>query len=195
VSANAYGVSAAHTSVPPDGRLRADRLAAAHLIIAEVHGEPTERLLADVTELGTPVEFICGDGSRVAPGIVCSRFATEDSAASILASRLQDARTGLRVYVAGSERFVRLIVACGVRGGLSEGEMFTETVGSRARRVICMHCKTITEGVTTSVTACAGCRSQLLVYHHFSRRLVAYMGFRVDAEVPGELPEPELLWP
>jgi len=195
VSANAYGVSAAHTTVPPDGRLRADPLAAAHLIIAEVQGEPIERLLAEVAELGTPVELICGEGVRVVPDMVCSRFASEDSAASVLASRLRDARTGLRVYVAGSERFVRLIVACGVRGGLSESEILTQTVGSRARRVICMHCKTITEGVTTSVTACAGCKSQLLVYHHFSRRLVAYMGFRVDAEVPGELPEPELLWP
>ena len=60
--------------------------------------------------------------------------------------------------------------------------------GSRARRVWCAHCKAVTEGATHDLVECVGCRRSLTVYHHFSRRLGAFMGFQADAEVAGELP-------
>src|SRR5580700_9266745 len=147
MSADPYGVSAAHTSVPRDDRLRADPLATAHLIVAETHAEPTRRLLRQVIELGNPVELIHGAGSSPERGIRATPFATDEAAVRILTSWLRDASTGLRLYVSGSERFIRLIVSCAVGAGLSEAEILTEIVGSRSRRVICMHCKTITEGV------------------------------------------------
>ncbi len=61
------------------------------------------------------------------------------------------------------------------------------------RRVFCNHCRTITEGVTTTIVACAGCQAQLLVRDHFSRRLNAFAGVQVDAEAPGEIPPIEAL--
>lgn len=50
------------------------------------------------------------------------------------------------------------------------------------------------EGVTTSIVTCTGCGAPLFVRDHFSRRLAAFMGVQVDAEVPGEVPEAEELY-
>jgi hypothetical protein len=60
--------------------------------------------------------------------------------------------------------------------------------------VFCNHCRTITEGVTTNVVACAGCNAALFVRDHFSKRLNAFAGVQVDAEAPGEIPAIEELY-
>ncbi len=80
------------------------------------------------------------------------------------------------------------------RAALEADEIHVEVTASTARRVWCTHCKTVTADVTTSIVACAGCGRTLEVYHHFSRRHGAYMGFQADAESPGELPEVETRW-
>lgn len=170
-------MSAVHTSVPRDSGLRPDPSATAHLVVAETHGASTQRLVDELRVLAAPIEILAGG--------------SEDD----LMGALSASRVGLRLYVSGSEQFVRRMVACASRAGLIESEVLTEIVGSRSRRVICIHCKSITTEVTTSIAECAGCGASLLVYHHFSRRHVAYMGFCADAEVPGELPEAESLWP
>lgn len=176
--ADAYGVSAAHTSVPRHSGVRADPTAAAHLVVAEAPGESTERLLAELRELGAPIQFLVGAGAEAS-----------------LVRVLGTASIGVRVYVVGSERFVRAIAAAATGAGLTEDELFSEIVGSRSRRVRCIHCQATTEKVSTSIVTCSGCAAPLLVYHHFSRRHSAYMGYRADAEVPGELPEAQPLWP
>ncbi len=61
-------------------------------------------------------------------------------------------------------------------------------MGSLARRVYCVHCRTATEDVRTNIVRCTGCERWLLVRDHYSRRLAAYMGVMADAEAPGELP-------
>ncbi|HWF54335.1 MAG TPA: dimethylamine monooxygenase subunit DmmA family protein [Solirubrobacteraceae bacterium] len=164
-------MSAAHTSVPRDGGLLADPSATAHLVVAEADNEPTRRLLSEL--LGAPVELLHTEGE--------------------LNRSLATASVGVRVYICGSEQFVRMMMICASRAGVTEEEMRTEIVGSRGRRVMCLHCKTITEGVSTTIADCEGCGAPLVVYHHFSRRLAAYMGYRVDAEVPGDRPEAEPL--
>jgi hypothetical protein len=44
------------------------------------------------------------------------------------------------------------------------------------------------ENVRTNIVSCDACGRWLLVRDHYSRRLAAYMGVMVDAEVPGERP-------
>jgi hypothetical protein len=43
--------------------------------------------------------------------------------------------------------------------------------------------------VKTNIVKCAHCGTNLLVRDHYSKRLAAFQGVCVDAEVPGELPE------
>src|SRR5262249_6916521 len=100
---------------------------------------------------------------------------------------------GVRLYVAGSETFLWRVTAIGRDFGMSDDEIRREPSGPAARRVYCVHCKAITDDVRTTVAECAGCGMTLLVRDHFSRRLAAYMGVKVDAEVPGEIPGPEAL--
>lgn len=61
--------------------------------------------------------------------------------------------------------------------------------GSIARRMQCVHCKGITEDVTTDPFTCAHCGLTLFVRDHFSRRLGVFQGVCVDAETPGVVPE------
>jgi hypothetical protein len=49
------------------------------------------------------------------------------------------------------------------------------------------------EGARMTIITCPGCGASLFVRDHFSRRLAAFMGVKVDAEVPGDIPVPELL--
>ena len=72
--------------------------------------------------------------------------------------------------------------------GLCADEIRREHCGSQARAVYCVHCKTIAQQVRTNVVTCPGCARNLMVRDHYSARLVAYMGFQIDAEVPGALP-------
>jgi DNA-directed RNA polymerase subunit RPC12/RpoP len=102
---------------------------------------------------------------------------------------LESARMGLRLYVAGPESFIGLAMQIALEFNLNQDEIRAEECGSRARRVRCVHCRETTEDVTTNVARCLSCGRWLLVRDHYSRRLAAYMGVMVDAEVPGALPE------
>ncbi len=101
---------------------------------------------------------------------------------------------GLRLYVVGPEGFVRRVVVAAAAAGLDDDEVLVEVRGSLARRVWCAQCKAVTEHVTRDLVECDGCGRSLTVYHHFSRRLGAFMGFQADAELAGELPEVRELW-
>ena len=128
-----------------------------------------------------------------APGTV-RPFRSPAHLFSALEERLARETMGLRLYAAGSEPFVWDASALGASAGLSRQEMGFNHAGSWARRIFCVHCREITEGVTTSIVTCSGCGAPLFVRDHFSRRLSAFMGVQVDAEVPGEVPEAEELY-
>ena len=104
-------------------------------------------------------------------------------------SLLDGALMGTRLYVAGPESFIGLAMKIALEFDLNKDEIRAEELGSRARRVYCIHCRATTEDVRTNVVRCVDCGSWLLVRDHYSRRLAAYMGVMVDAEAPGELPE------
>jgi hypothetical protein len=101
---------------------------------------------------------------------------------------LSNSLMGTRLYVAGPESFMGLVMRIALQFNLNKDEIRAEECGSPARRVHCIHCRTATEEVRTNIVQCAGCSRWLIVRDHYSRRLAAYMGVMVDAEAPGELP-------
>ena len=90
----------------------------------------------------------------------------------------------------GSDELVIEVAAAGIPYGAVQ----TEHRGSLARRMQCVHCKGITEDVTTDPFVCSHCGLNLFVRDHYSRRLAAFQGVCIDAEDPGNVPEPVELY-
>ncbi len=109
-----------------------------------------------------------------------------------LGHRLTRETAGLRFYAIGSEAFIWDAYNIAVKAGLGTGEIFLHRAGPLVRRVYCTHCRTLTEDVAQNILPCPACGAMLFVRDHFSRRLAAFMGVKVDAEVPGEIPAPEV---
>jgi hypothetical protein len=103
-------------------------------------------------------------------------------------STLGNSLMGTRLYVAGPESFIGLVMKIALEFNLNKDEIRAEECGTLARRVYCIHCRATTENVRTNIVRCVECDRWLLVRDHYSRRLAAYMGVMVDAEAPGELP-------
>lgn len=101
---------------------------------------------------------------------------------------------GTRLYLAGTEGFIGQAMQVAAAHGIDPASVLTEHRGSRARRVQCVHCKGVTEGVTTSPFTCGHCGLNLYVRDHYSRRLGAFQGVNIDAEEPGAVPPPEELY-
>ena len=108
---------------------------------------------------------------------------------------LQTAKMGTRLYIAGTEGFIGQAMQVALDLGIDFNSIRTEHRGSLARRVQCVHCKGITDNVTTSPFTCSHCGLPLLVRDHYSRRLGAFQGVNIDAEDPGTAPKPEVLFP
>ncbi|MEI9899547.1 MAG: dimethylamine monooxygenase subunit DmmA family protein [Hyphomicrobium sp.] len=112
-----------------------------------------------------------------------------NAAVAALGERLFRSKMGTRVYAAGSEPLIGCVVQRAMRFAIDPLSVRTEHRGSLKRRVRCVHCRGTTEDVTVSPVKCAHCGLTLAVRDHYSRRLAAFMGVCVDAEVPGELPQ------
>jgi dimethylamine monooxygenase subunit C len=108
---------------------------------------------------------------------------------------LATAKMGLRVYISGTEGFIGQAMQVALIHGIDFNSIPTEHRGSEARRVQCVHCKGITENVTTQPCICAHCGLSLLVRDHYSRRIGAFQGVSIDAEEPGTAPPPEEQFP
>lgn len=101
---------------------------------------------------------------------------------------LADAPITTRFYLAGTEGLIGLAMREIQEAGYPWSSIQTEHRGSKCRRVQCVHCKGTTEDVTTDPFECAHCGLNLFVRDHYSRRLAAFQGVRVDAEAPGQVP-------
>lgn len=108
---------------------------------------------------------------------------------------LTRANMSTRLYATGTEGFLGRVVALAQNHGINPLSVLTEHRGSLARRVQCVHCKGFIEDVTTSIVPCSHCGTSLFVRDHYSRRLGAFQGVIVDAEVPGEVPAAEEAYP
>ena len=107
---------------------------------------------------------------------------------------LRTATMGTRLYIAGTEGFIGQAMQVALGAAIDFNSILTEHRGSAARRVQCVHCKGITDNVITSPYTCTHCGLPLLVRDHYSRRLGAFQGVNVNAEVPGTAPRPEVLF-
>jgi hypothetical protein len=178
-------------------------------IYAPFHIDPTGRAHLVVTEFAALPEDIdltfsnieVWTVSTIAPGIQAPATAQSRAYRAVadlfshLRHRLTRDTIGLRLYAVGSEGFLWDVHNIATGAGLNKAEIFLTQSGSLKRRVYCSHCKTMNEDITTSICPCTGCGARLFVRDHFSRRLAAFMGVAVDAEVPGEVPEAEVLYP
>jgi dimethylamine monooxygenase subunit C len=108
---------------------------------------------------------------------------------------LGNERMGTRLYIAGTEGFIGQAMQVALAHGLDFNSIKTEHRGSEARRVQCVHCKGITDNVTTQPVTCSHCGLSLLVRDHYSRRIGAFQGVCIDAEEPGTAPKPEVMFP
>jgi hypothetical protein len=124
----------------------------------------------------------------VAPGNLWI-FPTVETLIARLDSALSISRMGMRLYVAGNEPLIGLVIKTALNHGVVHSSIMTEHRGSLRRRVQCVHCKGITENVTTNPAKCSHCGLMLLVRDHYSRRIGAFQGVCINAEVPGEIPE------
>ena len=181
-----------------------DTTGSTHLLVAHAQGgEALLRLLADPPDATIAVcyakeSFDASDfPARLAQATpdTFRHFDTIEAMLDSLRAELAASHMGLRLYLAGSERFLWSATSIAASTGLCADEIRREHVGSSARAVYCVHCKTIAPHVTTNVIACPGCACTLMVRDHYSARLAAYMGFKVDAEAPGTtIPAVETLY-
>lgn len=107
---------------------------------------------------------------------------------------LSDAHMGLQVYLAGTEGLMGQAMNEATAAGIPHTAIQTEHRGSVARRMQCVHCKGITEDVMTDPFVCSHCGLTLFVRDHYSRRLAAFQGVCIDAEDPGNIPDPVELY-
>jgi len=96
------------------------------------------------------------------------------------------AHMGLRVYLSGTEGLIGQAMLAALEAGIDHSSIQTEHRGSLARRVQCVHCKGVTEDVTTQPVTCSHCGLTLLVRDHYSRRLAAFQGVCINAEDQSE---------
>lgn len=112
-----------------------------------------------------------------------------------LKKALADAQMGTQLYLAGTEGLIGQATAEALAAGLPDDAIRTEHRGSVARRMQCVHCKGMTENVTTDPFTCSHCGLTLFVRDHYSRRLGAFQGVCVDAETPGIVPPTQEIQP
>jgi len=101
---------------------------------------------------------------------------------------LSAAHMGTQFYLAGSEGLIGQAERAIMQTGFPFAAIQKEHRGSTLRRVQCVHCKGITENVATDPFQCAHCGFTLFVRDHYSRRMAAFQGVKIDAEDPGEIP-------
>ena len=113
---------------------------------------------------------------------------------AVMDDALAKASMDTAFYIAGPEVFLWEMANKLRRAGIESRRIQQELAGSQARKVYCVHCSAMNEQVTTTIHYCLGCGLALTVRDHFSRPLGAYMGVIVDAESPGDVPDPETLY-
>lgn len=190
-------------SRPVWGRLE-PRPGPAHLIVADAEGAQAvlDLVRADpqIAAGGHLIYLPKRTGERYRDDLRATGFASlyigpsYQAALARLRKALADARMGMQIYLTGTEGLMGQALHEAMEAGFPHGAVQTEHRGSVARRMQCVHCKGITEDVETDPFTCAHCGLSLFVRDHYSRRLAAFQGVRVDAEDPGNVPEPKGLY-
>jgi predicted RNA-binding Zn-ribbon protein involved in translation (DUF1610 family) len=185
--------------------LKVDEYARRHLVAAEGEGARAviEAFSAAPHALDRTTILYCAGGSAsedhktaladLAPDVIHVAPSIETLLVR-LKGMLTTATMGARLYATGTEGFIGQVVAAAVGFGVDHQSILTEHRGSLSRRVQCVHCKGMTDNVTTTPFTCSHCGLTLFVRDHYSRRLGAFQGVCVDAEEPGVIPPAEELY-
>jgi ferredoxin-NADP reductase len=189
-------------SKPVYAPLQPDLRGRYHLMVGHgVGGEPLLRLLGDLQTAApssaarTQILYVTDAAAaesmarqvRAADVANVRVFERSDGLLAAFESVLASSLMGTRLYVAGPESFMGLVMRSALQFNLNKDEIRAEECGTLARRVYCIHCRSASENVRTNIAQCS-CGRWLVVRDHYSRRLAAYMGVMVDAEAPGDLP-------
>ncbi|CDX43161.1 conserved hypothetical protein [Mesorhizobium sp. ORS 3359] len=176
-----------------------------HLFIADAEGALAITDMAGKAPSGffdgAEIDFIPGPENRHLAALEALKPAQLHVAPSFasllprLKQTLTNAHMGLRLYLAGTEGLIGQAMQVALEAGMDHTSMQTEHRGSLARRMQCVHCKGITENVTTQPALCAHCGLLLLVRDHYSRRLAAFQGVCINAEDRSENPPMEEAFP
>lgn len=185
-------------SRPKYSPLKPNPLAKFTLILSEF-AMPDANPFAEGVKLSDFNEhWIIAGHSKAIPSVeyngICQEFRSIPHMLTALNVRLAAEKMGFYLYAVGSEPFLGEVNNVAAKYCMSRDEIYLFAVGSQARRVYCVHCQVITEKVKTNVFQCSACGANLFVRDHFSKRLNAFAGVQVDAEVPGEIPEIEELY-
>ncbi|MGD9510945.1 MAG: dimethylamine monooxygenase subunit DmmA family protein [Geminicoccaceae bacterium] len=191
-------------SRPMYAGLSPDPHARLNLIVCDLGGadavaallKGADRSFAERTEIilsaaGASADDTAAIEKRLAP----AKVAIEpdlDAAIARLGTKLASAVMGLRLYAAGTEPLIGSVVKTAIENLIDPLSVKTEHRGSLARRVQCVHCKGITENVTTNPVTCSQCGLLLMVRDHYSKRLAAFQGVCINAETPDVRPEPKV---
>ncbi len=175
-----------------------------HVVISEGKGAvAVVKLFQQVRPL-TPIDLLCVDDSdsKIYHGIIekllptgIDKHESQQSVLTALTEKLPEYYMGTQFYVTGREAFIWAVVDVLKQVGVQDKNVMKEVSGTLARSVYCVHCKTVNYNVKQNIHTCTSCGLTLIVRDHFSRRMGAYMGFMVDAEEPGNIPESDEVYP
>lgn len=183
-------------SRPVYGKLQ-QRPGPAHLFIADAHGAEAILDIATPDLMAAAHIIYIPRGEGFGPALQALNPAQFYEGPSYPAAlpRIQHvlaaAKMGLQVYLTGTEGLMGQAMNAAMQAGIPHDAIQTEHRGSIARRMQCVHCKGITEDVEIDPFVCSHCGLTLFVRDHYSRRLAAYQGVCIDAEDPGNIPEPK----
>lgn len=169
----------------------------AHLFIADAEGAEaildiaTPEMMANAHIIYIPRGKDFADKLRALNPAQFYEGPSYAAAAQRIKHTLAEAKMGLQVYLTGTEGLMGQAQNEAMQAGIEFNAIQTEHRGSIARRMQCVHCKGITEDVETDPFVCSHCGLNLFVRDHYSRRLAAYQGVCIDAEDPGNVPEPK----
>lgn len=173
-----------------------------HIFVADDSGGEVIASLARITPAdffdNAEIIYINSDPQRNKPFVdalntlACPRLYTGPSihaALPRLRASIDRMRMGTQLYLCGSESLLGLATMTAMDAGIDHQALQTQHAGSKARRMQCVHCKGITEKVTTQPATCEHCGLLLLVRDHYSRRAAAFQGVNINAEDPTDIPE------
>jgi predicted RNA-binding Zn-ribbon protein involved in translation (DUF1610 family) len=174
-----------------------------HLIVAD--GEGADAVIEMLAKANDRSEMLASahvmyapgpngtDRSAALQGLGAAQFFRAPSIPALLPRLikvLSDAHMGTQFYLAGTEGLIGQAEREIMATGFPFAAIQKEHRGSTLRRVQCVHCKGITENVATDPFKCSHCGLNLFVRDHYSRRIAAFQGVNIDAEDPGQVPEP-----
>jgi hypothetical protein len=116
------------------------------------------------------------------PALVVHSLPTVLAAIDRLTSILGATKLGTRVYAAGSERMIGLVMQLAQASGMDPGSVMSERRDELPYYVHCEQCLELNNNVTTSVVQCAHCGATLVVHCHAPDRIPILRGYPAEPE-------------